>query len=134
MCFPAKNYSFLQGIISFLFIGLYWCNKLECFNLQDYNISVNPTVENAVGVAAFRFGHSQIRSNLIKLFKAAMNVPNKLECLSQSGLSSPVKCLWACPGTYGAPERCFTWVNSGLIRKHQTRLERPAWDIRSSLL
>jgi len=71
--FQQKITVFLQGIISFLFIGLYWCNKLECFNLQDYNISVNPTVENAVGVAAFRFGHSQIRSNLIKLFTATIN-------------------------------------------------------------
>ncbi len=34
----------------------------------------------------------------------------------------------------GAPFRCFTWVGSGLICKHQTRLERLARDKRSNLL
>ncbi len=32
------------------------------------------------------------------------------------------------------PERCFTWVGSGLTRKFQTRLERLARDKNSSLL
>jgi hypothetical protein len=34
----------------------------------------------------------------------------------------------------GAPERCFTWVGSGLTRKYWTRLERLAKDKHSSLL
>ena len=34
------------------------------FKFQDYNTSINPTFSNAVGVAAFRFGHSQIRNSL----------------------------------------------------------------------
>ncbi len=33
-----------------------------------------------------------------------------------------------------ARSRCFTWVGSGLTRKHQPRLERHAGDKRSSLL
>ncbi len=34
----------------------------------------------------------------------------------------------------GQPERCFTWVGSGLTHKHQTRLEKLGKDKRSSLL
>ncbi len=34
----------------------------------------------------------------------------------------------------GAPERCFTWVGSGLTCKHVTRLERLARDKHSRLL
>jgi hypothetical protein len=34
----------------------------------------------------------------------------------------------------GAPERCFTWVGSGITRKYYNRLERLARDKHSSLL
>jgi len=34
----------------------------------------------------------------------------------------------------GTPERYFTQVGSGLDRKHQTRLEMPAWNKHSSLI
>jgi hypothetical protein len=34
----------------------------------------------------------------------------------------------------GAPERQFTWVGSGLTRKHKTKLERLARDKHPSLL
>ena len=37
-------------------------------HFQDYNSSINPTMENAVGVAAFRFGHSQIRNSMTRSF------------------------------------------------------------------
>jgi hypothetical protein len=34
----------------------------------------------------------------------------------------------------GTPEGCFTRLGSGLTHKHQTRLERPSSDKRSSVL
>jgi len=38
------------------------------------------------------------------------------------------------PHLSGAPERCFTWVGSGLTRKHYTRLERLVREKHSSFL
>jgi hypothetical protein len=34
----------------------------------------------------------------------------------------------------GAPERCFSWVGSGLTHKHKTRLKRLARDDQSKSL
>jgi len=34
----------------------------------------------------------------------------------------------------GEPERCFTWVGSGLTHRHQAKLEKPARNKHSTLL
>jgi hypothetical protein len=56
---------------------------LELFNLklqpsgyyEGYNISINPTVANAFGTAAFRFGHSLVQSKLKRCDKFHRIIP-----------------------------------------------------------
>jgi hypothetical protein len=66
-----------------------------------------------------------------------MIILNKLKCLS------PAKPFWPSvilagkariQPKMGAPERCFTWVGSGLTHRHYTRLERVVREKHTSLL
>ena len=42
---------------------------------KGYNTSVNPTVSNVFGAAAFRFGHSLVQGQLLRCDKNYRTVP-----------------------------------------------------------
>ncbi|KAK3108811.1 hypothetical protein FSP39_016211 [Pinctada imbricata] len=100
-----------------------------------YNSKVNPTVRNVFGVAAFRFGHSQITNvqalanSRGRIFKVRFTIE---ECFHDPGKLQKNKCKRACPGITnwmvnhkgGATDGLFDpGVRDKLFQTNQTSLD-----------